>query len=50
MYLIEIKNGDYIIRKYVISLEEIERLKENPIYDYVKIIEEDNIKVRRKKK
>ena len=49
MYLVEIKSGDVKIRKYVLNNEYLEQLiKENPQYEYVKIIEDTNNKVKRK--
>lgn len=53
MYLVEIKLGEDKIKKYVLNSEMLERLiKENPQYEYVKIIEElkSNSKIRKKKK
>ena len=51
MYLVEIKLGNYKIRKYVLNSEMLEQLiQENPQYEYVKIIEEVKPKVRSKKK
>ena len=41
MYLVEIKIGDYKIREYVPNYEMLTRLiKQNPQYEYVKIIQE----------
>ena len=51
MYLVEIKLGNYKIQRYVINSSELERLiKENPQYEYVKIIEEVDIKKKVRKK
>jgi len=41
MYLVEIKLGPYKIRRYILDNEALEKLiKENPQYEYVKIIKE----------
>lgn len=43
MYLVEIKLGDAKIQKFVMNTEMLARLiKENPQYEYVKILQEIN--------
>lgn len=52
MYLVEIKLGNYKIRRYVYNMETLQKLMlDNPQYEYIKIIEEVNDKeVTRKRK
>lgn len=43
MYLVEIKLGNYKIRRYIYNMETLQKLMlDNPQYEYIKIIEEVN--------
>lgn len=43
MYLVEIKLGNYTIRRYIYNMETLQKLMtDNPQYEYIKIIEEVN--------
>lgn len=56
MYLVEIKLGNYKIRRYIYNMETLQKLMlDNPQYEYIKIIEEVNFndktnEITRKKK
>ena len=50
MYLVEIKLGDYVIQKYINDYEALQELiRQNPQYEYIKIIEKVDTKTRRRK-
>lgn len=43
MYLVEIKLGNYKIRRYIYNMETLQKfILDNPQYEYIKIIEEVN--------